>query len=254
MGRVLEAIKLLEAAIELNEKKLGADHPNTLHSRNGLAVAYRSAGRLTEAVMLFEANLRIMEKKLGRDHPNTLKSRNSLAEAYVASGCFDRAEPLCRDNMQLVRKKRGSDDPLAADSMDLLGQSLLTRKKWSEAEPILRECLEIRAKTQPDAWTTLHTRSLLGASLLGQTKYPEAEPLIVSGYEGMKSREAKMPAQGKPRLIEAAERLLRLYEAWGKPDQAAAWRARLGLAYLDETMPNGAAAFARRAEQGASSP
>lgn len=43
----------------------------------------------------------------------------------------------------------------------------------------------------------------------------------------MNEREAKIPAQGKPRLTEALERLVQLYDAWGKPDQAAEWRAKL---------------------------
>ncbi len=63
--------------------------------------------------------------------------------------------------------------------------------------------------------------------LLGQKKYAEAEPLLVQGYEGMKAREAKIPPQSKKRLTEAAERIVQLYDAWGKPDQAAEWRKRL---------------------------
>ena len=31
---------------------------------------------------------------------------------------------------------------------------------------------------------------MLGEALLEQKKYPEAEPLLLSGYEGMKQREA----------------------------------------------------------------
>ena len=65
------------------------------------------------------------------------------------------------------------------------------------------------------------------SSLLGQKKFAEAEPLIVKGYEGMKVREAKIPPPGIPRLAEAAERVLMLYDAWGKKDEAARWRARL---------------------------
>ena len=68
--------------------------------------------------------------------------------------------------------------------------------------------------------------------MLGQGKYAEAEPLVVGGYEGMKAREAKIPAHGKIYLTEAGERVARLYRAWGKPDQAAAWAAKLGLADL----------------------
>jgi len=42
---------------------------------------------------------------------------------------------------------------------------------------------------------------------LGQGKYAEAEPLILSGYEGLKSREATILPQGRSRLPEAAERV-----------------------------------------------
>jgi hypothetical protein len=81
---------------------------------------------------------------------------------------------------------------------------------------------------------TFDTRSQLGGSLLGQGEFAQAEPLIVSGYEGLKARAGKIPATGRPRLAEAAERVVRLYEAWGKPEQAAAWKARLGLLELPD--------------------
>ena len=38
--------------------------------------------------------------------------------------------------------------------------------------------------------------SQLGEALSGQGRYAEAEPLVVGGYEGMKAREAKIPAGG----------------------------------------------------------
>ncbi len=43
----------------------------------------------------------------------------------------------------------------------------------------------------------------------------------------MKKREAKIPAQGKSRLPEAVERLVQLYEATDKKDDAAKWRKEL---------------------------
>jgi len=68
---------------------------------------------------------------------------------------------------------------------------------------------------------------MLGAALLGESRYAEAEPLIVSGYEGLKAREAGMPpAVAMPRLTEAAERILQLYQSCDKPDKSAEWRDR----------------------------
>jgi hypothetical protein len=43
----------------------------------------------------------------------------------------------------------------------------------------------------------------------------------------MKQRAVKIPVEGKPRLAEALERLVQLYDAWGKPDQATRWRREL---------------------------
>jgi eukaryotic-like serine/threonine-protein kinase len=48
----------------------------------------------------------------------------------------------------------------------------------------------------------------------------------------MKACESTIPVPKRSRLQEAAERVLRLYDAWGKPDRAAGWRLKLGLADL----------------------
>ena len=82
----------------------------------------------------------------------------------------------------------------------------------------------IREKTQPEGWLTFNTKSMLGGALLGQKKYADAEPLLLAGYEGMKKQEATVPPQGKIRMSEAVERLVQLYEATGKKDEAARWR------------------------------
>ena len=74
--------------------------------------------------------------------------------------------------------------------------------------------------------------------MLGQKKFAEAEPLILQGYEGLKAREAKIPAPSKKRLTEAAERVVKLYEAWGKPDQATRWRRELESEKADAKPPD----------------
>ena len=74
---------------------------------------------------------------------------------------------------------------------------------------------------------------MLGGALLGQKKYAAAEPLLRTGYEGLKERAAKTPGADTPgspikvRLTEAVQRLIDLYTAWDKPDQAAEWRKKL---------------------------
>ena len=92
---------------------------------------------------------------------------------------------------------------------------------------LLRRCLTLRQQATPNAWQTFNTQSLLGGALLGQKKYAEAEPLLVKGYEGMKAREKTIPkaAGGELRIPEALDRLIELYTATNKPDEANKWQA-----------------------------
>jgi hypothetical protein len=98
---------------------------------------------------------------------------------------------------------------------------LVRQQKY--AEPILRESLATLRKNQPETWEAFRARALLGAALLGRRKYAEAEPHLVQGCRGMEKLEK---SQGhKPHgLSEALERLVQLYDAWDKPDEAAKWR------------------------------
>ena len=68
-----------------------------------------------------------------------------------------------------------------------------------------------------------------GGSLAGQAKYAEAEPLLRQGYEGLVQRQASMPPilNAPRRVTESLERLVQLYDAWDKPDQAAEWKKKL---------------------------
>jgi hypothetical protein len=98
--------------------------------------------------------------------------------------------------------------------------------------------MAVREKQEPDAWTTFNARSMLGEALNGQKKRAEAEPLLVQGYKGLRERAAKIPKEGKLRLAEALERLMQLYEASGKPDEAARWRRELETAKADAKAPD----------------
>jgi hypothetical protein len=52
-------------------------------------------------------------------------------------------------------------------------------------------------------------------------------PLLLADDASMKEREKTMPPQGQPRLTEAVERLVQLYETTRRKDKAARWRKEL---------------------------
>ncbi len=224
-GQLDKALPLLEETLKLRKARLGADHPDTLTSMNNLAEGYRAAGQLDKALPLYETAARGVEQRRFRHEyasriiPNTIR-------AYEEAKQFDRAEAWQRKWLAHVQKQAGADSPAYAAELAALGLNLLQQQKWADAEATLRDCLAIRQQQQPDAWTTFNAQSMLGGALLGQKQYAEAEPLLLAGYAGLKERAAKIPANEKLRLPEAADRLVELYAAWGKPAEAAKWRAK----------------------------
>jgi tetratricopeptide (TPR) repeat protein len=165
---------------------------------------------------------------------------DTLAAAYAAAGQFTNAVNAEQEGIALLQSEGDKQDygsrlklyqsntpyvdhnALAARVM-----TLLVEGKFAEAEPLARECLALREIMIPDDWRTFNARSMLGGSLLGQKKYAEAEPLLLSGYQGLKQREDKIPAAGNMRPREAFQRLVQLYEDTGRPDQAAQWKKLL---------------------------
>jgi serine/threonine protein kinase/tetratricopeptide (TPR) repeat protein len=229
-GRYAEAEPLLNRALAAERGALGPEHPQTLLTTYNLAELYRRQGRYAEAEPLFITVVEVERRMHGPPHPDVGWTRSALAELYLSQRRYAEAEGLHREVLTEQRKRMPSDSPDLAATMAQLGMALLHQRKWSEAEAILRECLKIREAKLPDDWSRFNTMSQLGGSLLGQGRYAEAEPLIVQGFEGLKAREPKIPSPAKSRLSEAAERVVALYEDWNRPDHAAAWKAKLGLA------------------------
>ena len=216
-----DAVMLRKDNYMLTKNKSGADSNDTLYRSDSLAAAYEQAGRIEDALRQREESLRGRRKlAAGSIDRSVAEALREVARLFDRMQDYARAEPLWREALLFFK----DNEFVLDDLQESLGRCLLHTGKPADAEPILRQCLAIREKTQPDNWTTFDTKALLGAALLGQKKYPDAEPLLLAGYEGMKQREKTMPTGDKDRLPEAADRLVHLYDATGKKDEAAKWR------------------------------
>ena len=74
----------------------------------------------------------------------------------------------------------------------------------------------------PDYSDTSAARSLLGHCLAQRGQFSQAEPLLLAGYEELTS------IRGVPsrQVDKAVDRIVLLYEKWGRPEQAEAWRKK----------------------------
>ncbi len=212
----------LRKAVDAAESKAGevfANRPLAEASvRETLGLAYMNLGDPEQSVKQYRQALALRQATQGFDSPETATCRNQLAVAYRVAGHPDEGGRL------FERSPRSLSE---ADALAERGASLLLQGKPAEAELKLRQSLEVRRKVRPDGWATFDAESELGEALLDQKKYAEAEPLLTSGYEGLKRHEADIPPDDRPRVARALQRLVKLYRAWGRPDEAKRWQEAL---------------------------
>jgi eukaryotic-like serine/threonine-protein kinase len=152
----------------------------------------------------------------------------NLCDCLEQNKQFDRANVWRQKLLAALKKRDGPDSVAYAEELAEQGENMLQSKRYSEAEPILRDCVGILQKKRPGEWETFRAQSLLGVNLLEMQRYAEAEPLLIHGYEGLKARERQIPPLfARHRVSEAGQRIIRLYEVWGKAETAAEWRTKL---------------------------
>jgi len=222
-GQFAEAEALFREALAMRRKLLGDDHPSVALSMSSLGRALHEQGKLADAEVLQREALAIYRKRLGDMHPDVAMSLNNLAGVLRDQGKLSEAEALFREALQIRRAKLGNEHPTLAVSLYNLARALQSEGKFSEAEPLFREALAIRERKLPTHWLRAETAGSLGEVLAQQKKFDDAEPLLLAGYDGIKDNRA---APAEPRR-QAIQRLANLYQAWGKPEQAALWRTRL---------------------------
>jgi|SRR5579871_1141359 len=179
MGNFIAAEPLLVQALEINEKVLGTEHPDTMTSLNNLAVLYKTQHRYEKAEPLYIRTLEIRERALGVEHPNTALSLNNLAVLYDDQGLHEKAEPLLIRALEINEKVLGQEHPNTASTLNNLAQLYFDQGQYEKAEPLYVRTLEIREKVlgseHPGIAESLNN---LAGLYFVQGKYADAEPLI----------------------------------------------------------------------------
>ena len=102
--------------------------------------------------------------------------------------------------------------------------TILSKTEKQEALALFEEALAIRRRfLKPNDWWLVVSVSKLGAHFLSLGRYADAEPLLIEAFD--KLRKLKGPRD--PNTVQTLRRLVRLYEQWGKAEEALRFRTLL---------------------------
>lgn len=157
------------------------------------------------------------------DLPEGVWSWNSellLVDLLREHGSPQEMEAFLHGRLERVRSSRGDNDPLVAKTLRFLAQHHERQGRREEAERTFALVLEQLRKTRPDTnWEIGRAKGELAERLTARGAYPEAERLL---------READATLSVLPNRKDETDknraRLVRLYDAWGRPAEAARWR------------------------------
>jgi serine/threonine protein kinase/tetratricopeptide (TPR) repeat protein len=260
--RTEKALPLLEVALAGMRSKFPPLHPTRLETTRCLAQTYYGSEQFDRAIPLMEVVVPNFKTAYGIDDMKTQNVIASLIVYYLDMGRCDKAEatlatiqdgganrpteltrfqdrrqkqvrelirrlrPVAdRYQQALAAKKADAPDTLAA--RQAFGVVLAAENRLTPAAYHLAAVLHARQRLGvADDFDTQVCRLELGAMRLKLRKFGEAESLLLEAYAGLKRHEGAIP-EAKLRATEALERLVQLYNAWGKKDKATEWRQKL---------------------------
>jgi tetratricopeptide (TPR) repeat protein len=184
-GKLAEAEKMYQRALQGYEKALGAEHTSTLLAVNDLGAIYYVQGKLAEAEKMHQRALQGYEKALGAEHTSTLHAVHNLGLLYKTQGKLAEAEKMYRQVLQGYEKALGADHPSTLLTVNNLGSLYRDQGKLAEAEKMYQRALQGKEKALgADHTSTLDIVNNLGNLYHDKGKLAEAEKMYLRALQG----------------------------------------------------------------------
>ncbi len=223
-GHPEEALELYRQALDLQRRRLGPRDPEIAESLYGLAVLHRARGEPEAAEPLLRQALEIFSASYGPRHTRVAAVASSLGRVLHDQGRLPEARRSFEQALELRLELLGEDHVHVANTRKNLAALLLDQGDVEGAGELLEAALASLRRTKPAGnWTIADAESIRGSHLTALGRYAEAEGLVLDSYRIL--REVKGDGDANTRA--ALQRVIDLYEAWGREDEAAAYRAAL---------------------------
>ena len=222
-GQSAAAGELYREALELHRRIWGNEHPEVARTLNNLGVFHFRLKEYALAESLYEEALELRRKLLGEDHRLVALTLTNLAALKRAMGDLEASERLYRQLLTIWQRAAGPEHPRMAHGLLGLGLTLIQKGEAEAAEPLLRRAVALRRNADVGAHLIAYAESILGECLVHLSRFEKAEALLLASLEVIRAELGE-----RHRLTrKVLERLVGLYEAWHKREEATRYQGIL---------------------------
>jgi len=178
-----DSFRLYKKELQIREKTLGKEHPNTATTYNNIALVYAHQGDYPKALEWSQKALAIREKVLGKEHPDTATTYNNIALVYYNQGDYPKALEWYQKALAIREKALGKEHPNTATTYNNIAGVYDSQGDYPKALEWYQKAIAIREKVlgkeHPDTATTYNN---IAAVYARQGDYPKALEWYIKSY------------------------------------------------------------------------
>ncbi len=223
-GRWAEAESLHRASLEMLKEHHRAPNREIADVENALATALDLQGKFQGADSMYRDAIAQRKILLGPGHPDLAFTMMNYAMMLFAEGRHHQAAEMAREILSYRGKLLPDSHSSIPAALQTLGRAEDKLGHAQGAEAALKESLELRRKYLPPGhWLVASSTGVLGEHYTATREWSRAEPLLREAERGLE----KQFGEENSRTQVNVARLVAMYEAAGRPADAAIWRSRL---------------------------
>jgi non-specific serine/threonine protein kinase/serine/threonine-protein kinase len=219
LGLYSQQQPLLEKALAIDNRVLGAKDRETLSTELSIARLYGFQGKYDDELQLLNRILPVQQRVLGPDDPDTLLTIYNQGWALDGMGKSADAVAKYREALEGQQRVLGPDNQATLTTKDDLATTLDSEGKFADAEKMNREALDGMQHTLgPDHPLTLRSSANLAGVLIDEGHFADAEAL----YRKVLAGQQRVLGPADRSSLATAANLAQALEQDGKYDEAEA--------------------------------
>ncbi len=218
--RFADARKLLQNVLEIRERLLGVDHPDTAETCRDIASVCQEQGDYDSALEWYDRALETVKNTLGEENPRTAALYNNIAAVLQSQGHIGSAMTMFQKAQAVYESRLGTEHTETAGVYGNIGMLYYDLGDYGQAHRWCARALEVYEKIpEPDELDIASIDNNIALLYHAQGKFLQA----LQWYHKSLEIEEKVLGRLHPGIASTYNNIAGVYECQGDYAEALSW-------------------------------